>query len=267
MMVALAVVSLLVGLTGVGVGAVAERTCPLPGEIVPCLCSEDSSLGLIMDCSAVKDEPELAKVFTAHLPTSDFYELRIFHDPMNTDYRLHSLKQSTLGEAIFKRVNITGTQIMSIAGYAFEKSKSTLQILALDGNRINEFPFGSLSRYTSLTTVLLAHNNLELLPQLTSPFLKVLDVSGNWPLVVDEKAFASTPSLQKINLSHTSQKSLPRGLFTDLGQLQELNLSNNDLKELEEAAIVTAKASLTYLDLSKNDISFIRHDSIVGQSW
>ncbi|KAG0727096.1 Oplophorus-luciferin 2-monooxygenase non-catalytic subunit [Chionoecetes opilio] len=49
-----------------------------------------------------------------------------------------------------------------------------------------------------------------------------------------------------------------------LGQLHELDLSNNDLKELEEAAIVTAKPSLTYLDVSRNEISSISHDSIVG---
>ncbi|KAG0712175.1 Oplophorus-luciferin 2-monooxygenase non-catalytic subunit [Chionoecetes opilio] len=263
MMVAPAVLSLLVSFTVLSVDATPKRSCPPPEDILPCVCSDDS-LGLVLVCSGVKDEPELAQVFTANFPSSDFHELRILHDPMNLSHRLHSMEPSTLGEATFQRVNITGTQILSIDGKTFDKSKSTLQSLAFDGNRIYEFPLASLSSYTSLTTLLLANNILPRLQLVFSPFLKVLDVNGNRPLVVEEKAFENSPSLQKINLSNTSQQSLQRGLFAQLGQLHELDLSNNDLKELEEAAIVTAKPSLTYLDVSRNEISSISHDSIVG---
>ncbi|MPD03563.1 Oplophorus-luciferin 2-monooxygenase non-catalytic subunit [Portunus trituberculatus] len=255
---------LLVGLVmGGGVGAVTKSSCPLPAEIHPCLCFDDDPLGLVMDCSGVQDEIELARSFTANFPTPDFYELKIIHDPMNQ--RLHSLEKSTFGEATFQRVNITGTQIIAIDGYAFDKSKSTLTMLALDGNRIAQFPFGSLQRYTRLMALHLAHNNLSLIPQLASPVLKLLDVTGNRPLVVEGEAFVKTPSLEQIILSHTSQEKLERGLFTTSTKLSVLDFSDNNLKEVEDGVIVTPNASMTLLDLSNNKITMVRHDAIIGE--
>ena len=252
-------VFLLVGLTFVG------ASCPSSSDISPCICTDNATLGLVMDCSLVKDEPELAHAFTAYFPTSDFHELQIIHDPMNLTQGLYSLEESTLGEATFQRITITGTEIISIDGYAFHKSRSTLEVLALDGNRIHDFSFGSLASYTSLTSVLLAYNNLTVIQQIVSPFLEFLDMRGNRELVIEEKAFTYSPSLVKINLSNSKQQNLEQGLFTQLGQLQELYLSNNDFKKMEGAAIVTPNPSITYLDLSKNEISFVRHDSIVGK--
>ncbi|XP_063848602.1 oplophorus-luciferin 2-monooxygenase non-catalytic subunit-like [Scylla paramamosain] len=259
------VVALLVGLVmGGGVGAVAKSSCPLPADILPCLCFDDDPLGLVMDCSGVQNEPELAKSFTANFPTPDFYELRIIHDPMNLNQSLHFLKKSTFGEATFQRVNITGTQIITIDGYAFDKSKLTLTVLSLDWNKIEQFSFGSLARYTSLIALHLAHNNLRHIPQLVSPVLKFLDVTGNRPLVIEQEAFAETPLLEQIILSHTSQEKLERGLFTALGQMDVLDFSDNNLKEVQGGVIVTPNASMTVINLSNNEITMVHHDAIVG---
>ncbi|XP_050688320.1 oplophorus-luciferin 2-monooxygenase non-catalytic subunit-like [Eriocheir sinensis] len=258
------VLSILLCFVGAGLGVGAEGSCPEPSDILPCTCN-NGSLGLVMDCSGVKDEPELAQVFAIDLPSTNFYELLISHDPVNPDYQLQSLKATTLGEATFERVAISGTQIVTIAGYALDKSKSTLKVLSLDGNRINSFPFEALPRYTKLTRLLLANNNLEILPQIISETLESLDVQGN-TMVVESKAFERSPSLLSIDLSRTGQQSLQPGLFTPLANLQELDLSDNEITELEEAAIVTAASSMLFLDLSRNDITFVRHDSIVGLS-
>ncbi|GKV32569.1 hypothetical protein SLEP1_g41164 [Rubroshorea leprosula] len=178
------------------------------------------------------------------------------------------------------QITKTSPRFMIEAGKALtklpEKGKWTeeLEKVSLMWNRIEEIPSSILSsKCTSLTTLLLSHNNLSTISESVfehMPSLKILDLSHNW--LRSLPVFEHMPALKILNLSHNfGLRSLPSSIsklvnlttlllqgcrsltevpsFSEFGALKKLDLDETTIKEVPKGLEMCT--NLKYLSLRK----------------
>ncbi|XP_050705572.1 oplophorus-luciferin 2-monooxygenase non-catalytic subunit-like isoform X3 [Eriocheir sinensis] len=245
-------------------GFTRDLPCPNEVDILPCTCHTNVLLDMIMDCSLVKTSKELERVFNATFPFNEFYELIIEHDPSNDNYQLTELKSDIFHRLTFERVIITGTKLEVIEESVFSYSYDTLKQLNLQDNKINDFPFESMTLYVNLEILLLDNNQLPTLEKFISNSLKTLSMGYNANLAFTWDVFEKMPNLVNLNLERINLKDIPQHIFRNLTQLVFLNFNNNDLVELEEYTFDSESRSLARLLLANNRIYKILPNAIDG---
>ena len=130
-----------------------------------------------------------------------------------------------------------------------------LEVLNLHGNKLTELP-NSLKNLTSLNILKLGLNNLKFLPEWIKNLnsLKKLGLGGNKSLSNRKGMFKFLPFITELNLYDNNIKELPESIGS-LYSLEVLKLPNNQLTELPDS--FQNLKSLKKLDLSWNNLASI----------
>ncbi|KAK8392980.1 hypothetical protein O3P69_013188 [Scylla paramamosain] len=232
--------------------------CPEPQDISPCVCSNSSVLSLKMDCSEVLDESELARVFSAFFPIKAFDKLTISHNQFLT-----TLPDGVFGEVSFTNIYVTGGVLESVGEAALTSSFNTAERLMFNGNRISNFPFHILSNFSKLTSMSLAYNNLNELPDLSSDTLENLYINNNPLGNVAASTFMGTPAISVVYLQETELQQIIPGTFSNLSHLSTVYLFRNSLTEVPASAVeFPSDQGSVYLSL--NNISKVAPNAFPG---
>lgn len=180
--------------------------CPYFLDIDPCVCS-NTSVSLNMDCSNVLDEYQLVAAFTAYFPAKTFDDFTIKDNPWLT-----RLPNYVFGDVTFTGITIARGALETVEESALIDTASTLQRLMLYENNLSEFPFHTLSSFTSLEVISMAYNNLQQLPALSSASLQRLYINSNPLGQVAVDTFANTPLLTTIYLQETGLTEIASGM-------------------------------------------------------
>lgn len=140
--------------------------CPEASAISPCICKLDDFDRLILDCSNISSNEELAGVFLNDFGVYKFFELRIFDNENLTEF----------GENVFEGVsfesfNIVDTNISYVSEKAFTSSENTVDHIHMHEGFLNDssFPFRELRNFTNITSLGIdRQSELTIVPLLVS---------------------------------------------------------------------------------------------------
>ncbi|XP_045102669.1 oplophorus-luciferin 2-monooxygenase non-catalytic subunit-like isoform X2 [Portunus trituberculatus] len=239
--------------------------CPIQTQIAPCICSMDTGYNLLMDCSLARSEEQLEKIFSSIFPFKDFYELKIEHNPDDTDNVIDKITANTFADISFERIIITGTRLQDIIDEAFADSHKTLRHLDLSFNTLHTFPFESLALYEQLHTFIIDNNQFPDLFDLESLSLEIFSASRNHNMKMNSPhPFRGAPSLRELYLSEIGLTTLRTRLFNNLTKLEVVDFSNNHLTRLEQETINVTVNTLRHVSFDDNDIFNISNGALIG---
>ncbi|XP_011500734.1 PREDICTED: chaoptin [Ceratosolen solmsi marchali] len=157
-------------------------------------------------------------------------------------------------------LDLSRNNIGRLSTNAFITSTSLIQLdLSFNALRaIEEASFGGL---TNLQYLSLRDNNILLMPSASLarlPSLMHLNLEFNRIAVITSEILrTSVPHLTSFSLKHNLMRELPPRLFYHFNKLDSLELSGNMISEIDRQSFVGIEDTLTYLDLSANQISII----------
>ncbi|KAK4305055.1 hypothetical protein Pmani_023045 [Petrolisthes manimaculis] len=239
-----------------------EWPCPEADDILPCVCTSDEYLNLRLVCTGVSTA-QLDEAMGAIFPFKQFLELRI-EDSNPATSPLTELTEGIFRDLTFNRVTITGTGITNVQENVFSNSHTTLVMLNLQNNLIDDFTFESVRAYTLLETLILDDNSLSRLWHMESTSLQTLSVSGNHGLSFDATVFQNVTNLRTVNMARIDHVTIPQNLFQPLDKVTYIDLSSNWLDSLNEFAINPPNPTLRTLRLNQNSITEILPNAIQG---
>ncbi|KAK3867763.1 hypothetical protein Pcinc_026808 [Petrolisthes cinctipes] len=234
-----------------------DLPCPPAEDIQPCVCTviDSSTFDIEMDCSSVTTNDELASIFSKDFPYNDFFSLVI-----DNNNHLTTIRPGDLGQKTFQEIHISSGSLKTVEYNAFSSSYGTLTDLDITSTNLDYFPFNELNLFTQLDHLDLQNNLLHGSPLLTSSSLRYLYLSGN---PIDGIILNSMPFLDNIYLRSTSITYLPPGTFTDLPNLDYIDLYYNGLQVLEAGTIILQTSSNSVY-LYSNDLTSIAEGALVG---
>ncbi|KAK8723100.1 hypothetical protein OTU49_011844 [Cherax quadricarinatus] len=239
--------------------------CPNSTDILPCTCTSTQETDLKIDCSLVKSNDELARVFQSVFPFSEFLELNIEQNPNDPAYNLNAIEPNVFNGLSFERIIIRGTKLTAVEEQAFTDSYNYLNYLNLANNQLNRFPFETLSNYIRLSSLVLDDNEFSELPSITSSSLQSISVSGNPHMKFDSPTlFEGAPLLSRISLARNNIINSTVGLLAPLNYSAIIDLSGNELTFIDENTFKPPGDTLLQIILDHNKIKDIRHDAVHG---
>nr|XP_045608674.1 oplophorus-luciferin 2-monooxygenase non-catalytic subunit-like [Procambarus clarkii] len=241
-----------------------EWPCPDETDFLPCTCTSNQQTDLKIDCSGVKSNLELQRVFTSIFPFTDFLELRIVQDPYDDAYDLNTLDPFVFAGLSFERVIIQGTKIKEVNEQVFTDSHNHLNYLNLANNDIYDFPFETIQLYTRLANLILDDNNLITLPNIVSTTLQSISVSGNSNLQFKANVFNNASMLSRISLARNNIQEFPQHVFQNLDYVAIVDLSGNEMTFVNEFTFDPPRETLLQISLDNNKIDLVHYNSIKG---
>ncbi|XP_042893891.1 oplophorus-luciferin 2-monooxygenase non-catalytic subunit-like [Penaeus japonicus] len=239
-------------------GGPRELPCPNAEDISPCECTLYNTYLMTMHCSDV-DNAELARVFSAHFPFTEFWHL----DTRRSE-RLDVLREGDLGVVSFEYIDITASGLKEVQAKALSQSYSTVKRIGLSDNQISSFPFDELPLFTSLSQLYLYSNDLDHFPQLESEYLTMVSLSFNRVSEIPVDGFKGVPNLEIFYFEGNNLRQITPGTFAGLQRLRGLYLPNNNLNHIHQGAFETSSTSFRVLTLSSSHISSIEPNAITG---
>ena len=149
-----------------------SQSCPIPADILPCTCFEDSLSRLSLTCFGIESENQLQTIFQASFPEKAFYDLYVDESP-----GLLSIGPIFNG-VTFEVVELYRSGIQSITDDALLTSSATLTKLILKDTAIetSSFPFSTLQSYPNLEVLTIDTSNIDAIPSLQSDSLQNLGI-------------------------------------------------------------------------------------------
>jgi len=246
------------GGTMTAAGDLRDPTCPDPQDILPCVCSAYGA-NMDMDCSQVENEDQLARVFSANFPFTDFRMLTI-----ESNSNLKVLREGDLGVASFTWISIRNGKLEEVQTNALSQSYSTVTRIDFGYNEISTFPFEELPLFTSLSVLSLYNNKLGYFPKLRSDTITSLNLGNNLMNRIPYYAVQGLPKLQTFYGYGNNVELILAGTFSGLPDLYYVYVSNNNLSHIPEGAIKLSSSRTTFVSLSNNNISRIEVGAITG---
>ncbi|KAM4024480.1 uncharacterized protein ACNLHF_025353 isoform 1-T1 [Anomaloglossus baeobatrachus] len=218
-------------------------------SLCPSLCFCDSR-SLFVNCSGTNLSsililPPLATEFL-DLSSCSLHSLPPFHN-------LWRLQTILLAHNAILRV-----------GNGSWKGLQSLQILDLNGNKIENLSVSFSLGLDSLTHLFLAQNLLHCISKYSFHYLhnlELLDLQGNLILSLDSGAFRSLTKLRHLQLQNNQLQSLRNDDFSVLQRLEFLDLSGNQINNLPPG-VFTPLQSLVYLNLQNNKLRHLRFQTL-----
>lgn len=171
-------------------------------------------------------------------------------------------------------VDMSFNEITKIEDGAFDQTLQRLWLLDLSHNAIQSIPPGTFSHLTNLLSLMLSHNRINRISSETFASLlklRALDLSHNeiqsnvWNLSlrnlqrldlahnsIERLTFDSMRRLHFVNLSHNQVHEIESGAFVNQTNLKSLNLSFNHIERVDLSAILPATERMERLDLAGN---------------
>ena len=162
--------------------------------------------------------------------------------------QLDSLAELRLG-----RNNIKVVKDNSFSGLA------RLSLLHLGGNKIEKIHEKAFSQLRSLHQLSLSDNQLYQVPSHafhSFDKLEILELSQNMFSVIEEEAFLGLNKLRTLQINGCSQlEQITAGAFSNLGDLEEMELASNRKLRLIHPQSFGSVISLRRIDLSNNGLA------------
>ncbi|CAL4061229.1 unnamed protein product, partial [Meganyctiphanes norvegica] len=243
-----------------------ERPCPNADDIAPCVCSYNKDTKLMdMDCSLVTSEAELATVFAADFPFTNFNKLII-----KENKNITVLKHGVFGVTSFKRIEVTRSAVEVVEEGALNGSMDTAEYISFRFGIVESFPFSTLDKYTSLNNLLFQDGPIEkgftYCPEIKNSHVYDIHFGSNPLGNIPIGSFSNAPALKKIGLATCDISNIQPGTFKNLINLEWLNLPANHLTELKTGSLISGGLNLREIYLQDNKIEYIEPNAINGTS-
>lgn len=166
------------------------------------------------------------------------------------------------GIAKLEVLDLSQNSINSLSEQAFRPVASSLIQLKLNHNRLSEIDSSQLSQVLSvlvnLKTLILRHNQLALLPDLTGlARLEEINLANNQLESLSSDGNRLLPSsISDLNLENNRLKHIKADTFAGLSNLKYLNLESNQISEIDPQAF-SHLTRLSTLNLGKNNLKQI----------
>lgn len=173
---------------------------------------------------------------------------------------VQNVSPSTFGKFIsLRELNLSGTNL-SIPEFNPFQALRSLSVLDISQNKLSDVNLAVLKNTLDQLQNFSAadcqiQNGTEVLKYL-GPFVKSVDLSGNYVGHLNDESFDGLGNLSELNLSNTGLTSLDSSIFENLSALTNLDISNNQLKEID---LDPLSLNLKRLNLEGNDLEKIEH--------
>nr|XP_053653787.1 oplophorus-luciferin 2-monooxygenase non-catalytic subunit-like isoform X1 [Cherax quadricarinatus] len=232
--------------------------CPPDADILPCVCTVQSSVDMYMDCSAVTSSEELRTIFSINFPFVNFIRLDIIGNTALTE-----LRAGDLGPTTYKEIYITGGVLEIIDENALSGSYSTLTTLDLQSNELTSFQFDEISSFEALHTLRVDDNDFKIFPDISSTSLLFLSFGSNPLGAITNTALTNMPNLIEVDLQNCSLTDVPAGTFTGLRSLEMIHLDYNSLTSID-TNVISLSSSYSIVYLNNNQIANIAPGALEG---
>lgn len=199
----------------------------------------------------------------SHIPDGRFAGLEI----SVADFSKNNLR--SLSPKVFQGIqklevlDLSENAINSLSDETFQPVAASLIQLKLNRNQLAQIDTATLSRVlsvlTNLKTLILRHNELVALPDLTAlAKLEEINLAHNQlESVLDQNGNRLLPtSISDLNLESNRLKHVTASTFAGLSNLKYLNLENNQIAQIDEQAFAHL-TRLSTLNLGKNYLKHI----------
>ncbi|XP_008844501.1 vasorin [Nannospalax galili] len=158
-------------------------------------------------------------------------------------------------------LDLTANKLHEITNETF-RGLRCLERLYLGKNRIRHIQPGAFDALDHLLELKLQDNELRVLPLLHLPRLLLLDLSHN-SLLALEPGILDTANVEALRLAGLGLQQLDEGLFGRLGNLHDLDVSDNQLEYIP--SVIQSLRGLTRLRLAGNTrIAQLRPEDLAG---
>ncbi|XP_076825742.1 podocan-like protein 1 isoform X1 [Clavelina lepadiformis] len=199
--------------------------------------------------------------------------------------KLQRIDRKTFSRAnSLRHLDLSYQKITSIDAYAFYDvtNPKALKWVNLKGNKLRVLQRNMMLGLDNLIELNLEENHLQTLGPLDLPSLKVLRLSHNRLIRLDERTFTGLPSLQQLNISnnellefnaelpelqHLDLKSNNLTVIPNISRMTELTtllLDYNFIKEVSYGALPTHTIALNTLKLSNNKLKMLEPGCFQG---
>ena len=140
--------------------------------------------------------------------------------------------------------------------HIFNGTSKALQSLSLSYQDYTSFNICQLTKFTNLTELNLAFNNLESFPDKLDeclPSLRNIELQDNKFSIITEQNLTSYGNIKSMKLYGNKFNKLRRNTFNKMACLEELSLNNCQIKKVEPNTF-NKLSNLNVLDLSSNQI-------------
>ena len=143
---------------------------------------------------------------------------------------------------------------------------TSLQVLNVADNKINELPSGVFRSMTNLLQVNLEKNQIRKLEPgvFENAYLTKVNMSSNLLTEIKPQSFSNLEILEVVDLSDNQISTIDNGAFDTIPHLKKLHLQKNQLSSYKAdiyTGMVGNDTELEYLDLSDNVITYLYPES------
>lgn len=142
---------------------------------------------------------------------------------------------------------------------------TSLQVLNVAENKINELPAGVFRAMTNLLQVNLEKNKIRQLEPgvFENAYLTKVNISSNLLTQIETQSFSNLEILEVVDLSDNKISTIKNGAFDTIPHLKKLYLQKNQLSSYKGDIYsgMGNDTELEYLDLSDNDITYLYPES------
>lgn len=158
-----------------------------------------------------------------------------------------------------KQLFLNNNSLVEITSKALVNLKE-LETLNLSGNKLDYIPKYIFDGFDELTELYLSYNNFQNISYdafKNLKKLKLLDMGGNRLKSLPASLFLHNENLQTFYLDNTQVTVIQNTNFKGLSNLQRLFIRNNNFLHEIERFVFDDTPSITHLDLSGNDLTFL----------
>jgi len=235
-----------------------QYPCPEPADIAPCSCSYDHKGNLVLDCTHVQSNEQLAHSLAANFTYTEFSELRI-----NRNYHVTDLEDITRGQTYYS-VYLDTPNLKHVHPNFLYQSFSTVEQITINNGELfeAEFPFSNLRHMSALKVLSLRQNYLlHHLPSLIAPKLTDFEFYSNGVRTLANSLFWHCPELRRVSLKNNYLSHLPLQTFVIKAQYSyRFYFNYNRISSIDPRAIWIERAdngTKVFISLRDNQLAYL----------
>uniref|UniRef100_A0A3Q3VLU5 Ig-like domain-containing protein n=1 Tax=Mola mola TaxID=94237 RepID=A0A3Q3VLU5_MOLML len=235
------------------------QNCTCSGDSVDCSNLELTATPVDLPARTVSlrlDHNELTSIPHLGQAASKIESLYLHHN------RIRTVDGSRTAELVtVETLDLSNNEITELRGHSFPAGLR-IRDLYLSNNKISVLELGALDHLSSTLQVLrLSRNRINQIPvrAFQLPKLTQLELNRNRIRQVEGLTFQGLSSLEVLKLQRNSISKLTDGAFWDLAKMKALHLDYNSLTEVNSGSLY-GLTSLQQLFLSNNSIARINAD-------
>jgi len=209
--------------------------CPDAEDISPCGCMAFTNGDLVLDCSKVTSDEQLAGVFQHYFPVTNFNSFLMLDNTYITNIG------NDFNEVSFQDLTLNYVpNLLHVSNFLFESSKNTLGQIYIFNSKLSEetFPIWEIDRLSNLFALQIHQSHFKALPQLNSKTLKVFEVTDANVSALHPETFHGTSKVSTINLHGNQIERIEAKTFRLKDGGNTIDIGDNIIGEIAHKAFV-----------------------------